>query len=373
MSIKKQKRIVVKIGSNVIASRQKGFDEKRMEEISGELAELIGEGHELFLVSSGAILCGVEKLGLTTFPETLPMKQAAAAVGQSQLMWAYERLFGRHKIKVAQILLTREDIANRRRFLNARNTLLTLLENKVLPIINENDTVATDEIKLGDNDTLAGQVAHLVDASLLIILSDVDGLYTKDPRKDKTAQRICVVEEVTKKIEKMADREGPHGGTGGMASKVAAAKAAAAFGVTTLILNGTRPGLIKHALYGSEIGTRFLPHPTKRSSKKHWIAHSLKAKGILWIDPGAAEAILRRGKSLLPSGVIKVEGVFDVGDAVLCKTEEGKEIAKGLTNYSAFEMMKIAGAHSSRIEAILGYKSTDEAMHRDHLVAFHES
>ncbi len=371
-SLKSHKRIVVKIGSNVIASHGTGFNERRIEGISTEIAELIGEGRELFLVSSGAILCGVEKLGLTSLPKTLPMKQAAAAVGQSQLMWAYERLFGRHKIKVGQVLLTREDIANRRRFLNARNTLLTLLENQILPIINENDTVATDEINLGDNDMLAGQVAHLVDASLLIVLSDVDGLYTKDPRKDKTARRISVVEEVTMEIEKIAGHKGNPGGTGGMASKVATAKTAAAFGVTTLILNGTCPGLIKRALHGEgdEMGTLFLPRQTKRSSKKHWIAQSLKAKGVLLIDSGAVEAILKKGKSLLPLGVIEVEGVFDVGDAVLCKTEEGVEIAKGLTNYSASEMIKIKKVHSSKIEAILGYKSTDEVIHRDNLVVF---
>ncbi len=263
MVLKKHKRIVIKIGSSVIASPEKGFDEKRMEGITQEIAELIGEGHELFLVSSGAILCGVKKLGLTTYPKTLPMKQAAAAVGQCQLIWSYEQLFSRHKIKVAQVLLTGDDIVSRKRLLNARNTLMTLLKNKVLPIINENDTVATEEITLGDNDALAGQVAQRVGATLLVILSDVNGLYTKDPRKDKTAEQIAIVPAVTKSIEKLAGSTSAHGGRGGMASKIATAKTASAFGITTIILNGTIPGLIKRALNGETVGTIFLP-PSKR-------------------------------------------------------------------------------------------------------------
>lgn len=250
---------MVKIGSNVIASRERGLDETRMEEIACEISEMRRCGATLFIVSSGAILCGAKAMGLTDFPETLPMKQAAAAVGQSCLMWAYERLFIRHQIKVAQILLTRNDLSNKNRYLNARNTLLALLNNKILPIINENDTVATEEIKFGDNDALAGQVTGLVNATLLVILSDVDGLYTEDPRKNKKAERIFVVERVTRKIEMMAGKTGYIGGTGGMASKVATAKKVAASGVTTLILNGTRPGMMKQAFQGEELGTLFLP------------------------------------------------------------------------------------------------------------------
>ena len=327
---------------------------------------------EFILVSSGAILCGAKKLGWTQI-KTLPMKQAAASVGQSQLMWAYERLFGRYNINVAQILLTKEDIANRKRFLNARNTLMTLLTNKVLPIINENDTVATKEIQFGDNDALAGQVALLADASLLIILSDVDGLFTHDPRRDKTAQLIPVVDAVTKKIEKMAGPLGQAGGTGGMSSKVAAAKSAALFGVTTVIVNGTKPGVLTQLFQGEQPGTLFLPNPSKRSSKKHWIADGLKTKGTLTLDAGATEAILKKGKSLLPSGVISVNGNFREGDAVACQSPSGEIVAKGLTHYNTSDMIKIRGAHSSQIEAILGYKSADEAIHRDNLVLFNES
>jgi glutamate 5-kinase len=265
--LKQHKRIVVKIGSNVIASREKGLDEKRMKAIALEIGAMRQEGYEIFIVSSGAILCGTKTLGMTHAPKTLPMKQAAAAVGQSRLMWAYERLFSRHQIKVAQILLTRNDLENQTRFLNARNTLLALLHHQVLPIINENDTVATEEIQFGDNDALAGRVTHLIDASLLVILSDVDGLYTKDPRTTKTAERISFIEKVTPKIEKMAggtphakvSSQSSRGGTGGMVSKVATAKKVAASGVTTLILNGTRAGLIKRSFDGEDVGTVFLP------------------------------------------------------------------------------------------------------------------
>jgi glutamate 5-kinase len=366
--LQKNKRIVIKIGSSIIASYEKGLREERMAEIAEEVAALRTEGHEIFLVSSGAILCGMEKLGLTRRPKIIPLKQAAAAVGQSRLMWAYERHFERFQINVAQVLLTREDIADRKRFINARNTLMTLLEHDILPIINENDTVTVDEIKLGDNDNLAAQITHLVDASLLVILSDVDGLFTADPRKNPEATLIPLIEEVTPEIERVAGEPGAISGTGGMATKVQAAKNVAAYGVTTLIINGTVSSLMRRAFQGESIGTLFLPKPVRLTSKKHWIAHSLKVKGEVVLDAGAVEAILKKGKSLLPSGIREIVGKFEVGDAIRCLTPDGKEIAKGLTNYSASEMMLIKGIHSSEIEKKLGYKSTDEVIHRDHLV-----
>lgn len=364
----KNKRIVIKIGSSIIASREKGLREERMAEIAEEVSLLRSEGHEIFLVSSGAILCGMEKLGLTRRPKTIPLKQAAAAVGQSRLMWAYEKHFEKFQINVAQVLLTREDIADRKRFINARNTLMTLLEHGILPIINENDTVTVDEIKLGDNDHLAAQITHLVDASLLVILSDVDGLFTADPRKNPEATLIPLIEEITPEIEGIAGEPGAISGTGGMATKVQAAKSVAAYGVTTLIVNGTAPGLMQRAFQGESIGTLFLPKPVRLTSKKHWIAHSLKVKGEVVLDAGAVEAILKKGKSLLASGIREITGKFEVGDAIRCLTSEGKEIAKGLTNYSASEMILIKGIHSSQIEKKLGYKSTDEVIHRDNLV-----
>lgn len=364
----KNKRIVIKIGSSVIASQDKGLNEARLAGIAEEVAMLRDEGHELLLVSSGAILCGTEKLGLSERPRTIPMKQAAAAVGQSRLMWAYERLFERFEIKVAQILLTHDGITDRKRFINARNTLMTLLEYGVLPIINENDTVTVDEIKMGDNDNLAAQVAHLVDASLLIAFSDVNGLYTEDPRKNPSAECLSLVEAVTDRIQAMAGGSGQFGGTGGMTSKVKMARDVAAYGVTTLIINGTVPGLLKRAFQGEVVGTLFLPQPIRLSSKKQWIAYSLKIKGELTLDHGAADALVKKGRSLLPSGIHAVRGRFGMGDAVRCLSPEGKEIARGLTNYSASEMMKIKGLHSSQVEAILGYKGADEVIHRDNLV-----
>ncbi len=369
-NLHQSKRIVIKIGSSVIASRDQGLNEVRLSEIAAEIARLRDEGHELLLVSSGAVLCGAEKLGLSESPRSIPMKQAAAAVGQSRLMWAYERLFSQHGMKVAQILLTHDGITNRRRFINARNTLLTLLEHQILPVVNENDTVTVDEIKMGDNDNLAAQVAHLVDASLLIVFSDVDGLFTEDPRKNRTATRLNVVASVTDKIEKMAGGTGFRGGTGGMATKVRMARKVASYGVTTLILNGTMPGLLRKAFSGEAIGTLFLPEETRRSSRKHWIAASLKAKGDLVLDSGAIEAITKKGRSLLPSGIAAIKGQFEVGDALRCLSPEGKEVARGLTNYNASEMMKIQGRHSNRIEGLLGYKGADEVIHRDNLVVF---
>lgn len=364
----KNKRIVIKIGSSIIASHEKGLREERMAGIAEEVSLLRSEGHEIFLVSSGAILCGMETLGLTRRPKTIPLKQAAAAVGQSRLMWAYEKHFEKFQINVAQVLLTREDIADRKRFINARNTLMTLLEHGIMPIINENDTVTVDEIKLGDNDHLAAQITHLVDASLLVILSDVDGLFTADPRKKPEATLIPLIEEITPEIEGIAGAPGAISGTGGMATKVQAAKSVAAYGVTTLIVNGTVPGLMRRAFQGESIGTLFLPKPVRLTSKKHWIAHSLKVKGEVVLDAGAVEAILKKGKSLLASGIREITGKFEVGDAIRCLTSDGKEIAKGLTNYSASEMIQIKGIHSSQIEKKLGYKSTDEVIHRDNLV-----
>ncbi len=367
-SLKKNRRIVLKIGSSVIASHDKGINEARLSQIAGEVSTLREAGHELLIVSSGSVLCGREILGLSGPPKTIPMKQAAAAVGQSRLMWTYERLFKPFSIKVAQILLTHDGIADRRRFINARNTLLTLLEHRILPIINENDTVTVDEIKMGDNDNLAAQVAHLVDASLLIVFSDVDGLYTEDPVKNPKAERLSVVEAVTEEIELIAGASSNASGTGGMATKIKMARDVADYGVTTLILNGTIPGLIKKAFEGDSVGTLFLPQQSRRSSRKHWIASSLKTKGRLILDEGAVEALISKGRSLLPSGVTAIWGTFGTGDAVCCISPTGREIARGLTNYSASEMMQIKGHQSSTIETLLGYKGADEVIHRDNLV-----
>jgi glutamate 5-kinase len=310
----------------------------------------------------------MEKLGYTTRPRTIDLKQATAAVGQSRLMKTYEDHFSRHREVVAQILLTHEDLAHRRRFLNARNTLLTLLRLGIVPIINENDTVAVDEIKVGDNDNLSALVTNLVEADLLVILTNIEGLCDADPRTHPDARCIPVVEDID------MDLAGVAGGTdgpmcvGGMASKIQAARKTARFGIPTLIACGTREGILHQILKGKEVGTLILPKKRVLSSRKHWIVFNVKAKGEVFVDDGARRAILQRGKSLLPSGVVRIEGSFDRGDAVACVDPSGKEFARGLVSYSAAELEKIRGLRTGQIEKALGFKYSDEVIHRDDLV-----
>jgi glutamate 5-kinase len=365
-TIRSARRIVLKVGSSLLASRSAGLNAERIERLARDIVELKGQGREVVLVSSGAIICGVEKLGLKEYPKSLPLKQAAAAAGQSRLMWAYEKTFERTGHKVAQVLLTREDLASRVRFLNSRHTLRALLELGVVPIVNENDTVAVDEIKVGDNDTLAGMVAHLVDADLLVILSDVEGLYNDDPRRNPGASLIPVVTEVTPEIERLAG--GAFEGTGGMRTKVLAARKAAAYGVATAIVSGEAVDCIASLFSGRPFGTLFLPREERLSSRKQWIGYTTRAKGTLRLDDGAVVALKRNGKSLLPSGITDVEGDFDSGDAVLCVDGAGSEFAKGLANYSAEAIGKIKGSKTTEIRRILGYKDYDEVIHRDNLV-----
>lgn len=366
--LKNSRRIVIKIGSRIIASRGAGLNKARIEKLAREILKLRKRKCDVAIVSSGAILAGMEKLGLSERPKTMPLKQAAAAVGQSQLMWLFEKTFKVHKTLVAQILLTGEDLSDRKRFLNSRNTFITLFENGVIPIVNENDTVSIDEIKFGDNDHLAALVTNLIDADLLIILTDVDGLFTEDPRINPDAELISYVEELTPEMEKSASGSATLEGTGGMSSKVAAAKKVGAYGVPALLLNGTHPEILSEAFDGKPVGTLFDLKGDKLNSRKHWIAFSMKSKGEIRLDPGAAVALLSRGKSLLPSGILSVKGTFASGDAVTCVDPDGKEIAKGLVNYPAAELVKIKGIKSSAIENVLGYKFSDEAIHRDNLV-----
>jgi glutamate 5-kinase len=366
--LKEARRIVLKVGSRLVASKDIGLHTERIEQLAGELAGLKTAGKEIVMVSSGAIICGIEKLGLRTYPKSLPMKQAAAAVGQSRLMWAYEKAFEKEGVKVAQILLTRDDLTNRARFLNSRHTLTALLEFGVVPIINENDTVAVEEIKFGDNDNLAGMVAHLVDADMLVILSDVDGLYSSDPRRNPSAELISVVPEVTVEVERLAGGTVSFEGTGGMRTKVMAAKQAASYGVATIIMSGERLEHLSAVFEGKDIGTLFLPKEQQLTSRKHWIAHTSKPKGTIVLDDGAVEALVRRGKSLLPSGITAVHGAFEAGDNVACLDRNGREIAKGLVNYSSQAIAKIMGLKTTEIQQTLGYKDYDEVIHRDNLV-----
>jgi glutamate 5-kinase len=366
--IKRARRIVVKVGSSLVTSRQAGLRLEQIERLAEDICAVRSNGREVLLVSSGAIVSGIQKLGLTSYPKSLPIKQAAAAVGQSRLMWAYEKAFERLGGKVAQILLTHEDLANRRRFLNARHTLTTLIDLGVTPIINENDTVAVDEIRFGDNDTLAGLVAHLVDADLLIILSDVDGLYSEDPRKNPAATLIPLVTEINKDIEKRAGVSTTFEGTGGMATKIQAAKKVGEYGVATLIMNGSAPLVLSRVFDGADEGTLILPADRRLNSRKHWIAFTLKPKGHITVDDGAREALTRKGKSLLASGIVEVRGEFDAGDAVLCTDHQGQEFAKGLVNVASGTLQKIKGLKTEEIRKAAGLQEYEEVIHRDNLV-----
>ncbi len=361
-------RIVIKIGSNILTDKRGGLNQRRVHALAGDVAAICKEGHEVVIVSSGAIAAGMKKLALKEKPKEIRLKQAAAAVGQSSLMWAYEKSFGEFGYKVAQILLTRGIFSYRLTYLNAKNTLMTLLSYGVIPIINENDTVSTDEIKFGDNDQLAALVSGIIDAERLIILSDVDGLYPSDPKKNPDADVIPFVDEITSDLESMAGGAGSAVGTGGMYSKILAAKKAVSYGIKVNIISGRKKGLIISLLKGVHHGTEFKPQTKRISSRKGWIAYAIKPKGSLIIDEGAVSAILKAGKSLLPSGIVKVEGVFDTGDAVYFVDFHDNRIAKGIVNYSSQDIEKIKGRKTSEIETILGYKYSDEVVHRDNLV-----
>jgi glutamate 5-kinase len=362
------KRVVIKIGSRVLTGEDSGLDETIMGSIAAQVAHLRQGGREVIIVSSGAIAAGRKELGLEERPRTIPQKQATAAVGQTRLMHAYENAFAPHGFKVGQLLLTREDLADRHRFLNARATIDTLLGYGVIPVINENDTVVVDEIKFGDNDNLSALVTNLVDAHLLMILTDIDGYFSADPRTDPDARLIPLVKKITKEVEQAACGSGSSVGTGGMATKVAAARRAGQYGVPTFMLNGKSPELIARAFAGDEVGTLFLPAVRSLTSRKHWIAHTLRPTGRIIVDAGAKAAISNQGRSLLPSGVIQVEGAFNRGACVRVCGVDNMEFARGIVDYSHAEIRAIHGRRSSEIEEILGYRYGDEIIHRDNLV-----
>ena len=326
------------------------------------------QGRQVVIVSSGAIASGIRKVGLSEMPKTIPQKQAAAAVGQGSLIQAYEEAFSHYDLKVAQILLTSDDLINRRRYLNARHTLQTLLDWGIIPVVNENDTVVVDEIKFGDNDNLSALIAQLTEADLLVALTDMDGLYDSDPRKHQNASVVSVVHRIDEQVEGFAGGQPGRLGTGGMVSKLLAAKKVTAAGVPMIIGNGRNRYVLKQIFDGEEVGTLFLPAGRRLSSKKQWIAHTLKPQGDIILDGGAAEALKSRGKSLLSTGIIGLRGEFEVGSPVRCLNNEEEVIGIGLVNYSADEIDKIKGVRSHRIEDILGYKHSDEVIHRDNFV-----
>jgi glutamate 5-kinase len=365
--LKNAKRVVVKVGSNLLTA-QSDLNTSAIESISQQICVLLDMGLEVLLVSSGAMAAGLRKMGLKQRPDQIPQRQAVAAVGQSGLMHAYEKAFGRRDKKVAQILLTSEDLNNRERYLNARNALYALLAWKVVPIINENDTVKVDEIKLGDNDNLSAMIALLMDADFLINLTDIDGLYTKDPRTHPEAQLITEVTTFKKELEDYAGDIPGALGTGGMLSKIKAARKVTAAGVPMIIAKGDKPGILVRLFNGERHGTYFVPKEKKMARRKCWIAYTLKAKGSLVIDEGAARAIVLNGKSLLPGGITAVEGEFGVGAPVRFKDQRQQHLGIGLVNYSASEIRAIMGLRTSQIKERLGSKPYDEVIHRDNLV-----
>jgi glutamate 5-kinase len=360
------RRLVVKVGTSLITAPASGPDPDRIAALAMELAAA-REGREVVLVSSGAIATGMARLALPARPRSIPEKQAAAAVGQSALMWHYEAAFKRHGIAVGQVLLTAQDIADRARYLNARNTLLALLRFGVVPIVNENDTVAVEEIKVGDNDNLSALVASLIDADLLVLLTDVEGLYTSDPASNPGAQVLDTVEAVTDDVMRLVYDGTGAAAVGGMATKLQAAQKAAAAGVPMVIASGRKQGVLGRVLRGETVGTYFAPKTDRLGARKRWIAFAVTPQGRLTVDAGALQALTHQGKSLLPSGVVEIEGDFAAGE-VVALVGGGREFARGLVNFDAGELRRIRGAKTRDIETRLGYKSFDEVIHRDNLV-----
>lgn len=365
--LKQAQRVVIKVGSNVLTARS-SLNLYTIDSISRQICVLLDKGLEVLLVSSGAMAAGLRKMGMDRRPDEIPKRQAIAALGQSGLINAYEEAFGRCGKRVAQILLTSEDLTSRKRYLNARNTLYTLLHWKVVPIINENDTIMVEEIKLGDNDNLAAVITLLMDADFLINLTDIDGLYTKDPRTHVDAQLIPEVTSFKKEIETFATNIPGALGRGGMSSKIKAAKKVTAAGIPMIIAKGDKPDILLELFEGHARGTYFAPRKKKLASRKCWIAYTLTPKGVLVVDTGAARALVESGKSLLPSGIVDVEGEFGVGAAVAFRNQQGDQLGVGLVNYGAADVRLIKGLKTGQIKNQLGAKPYDEVIHRDNLV-----
>ncbi len=368
-TVQSAQRIVVKVGSSLVTNEGKGLDGAAIANWANQFAQLRAMGKQLVMVSSGAIAEGMKRLAWPRRPTNMHELQAAAAVGQMGLAQVYESSFRIHDIQTAQVLLTHADLADRSRYLNARSTLLTLLRLGVVPVINENDTVVTDEIKFGDNDTLGALVANLIDADVLVILTDQQGLYSADPRKDASARLIAVARAGDAALESMAGGAGSQFGRGGMITKVLAAKRAAMSGASTVIASGREPDVLVRLARNETIGTRLEAPTAKLSARKQWMADHLQMRGKLLLDAGAVRALRDEGKSLLPIGVLGVEGDFARGEVVACVAPDGAEVARGLVNYSAAEARLIARKPSSQIESILGFIEEAELIHRDNLVS----
>jgi glutamate 5-kinase len=367
----KARRVVLKLGSAVLTATY-GLNLPLIQRLVAEIAALRRQDRQFVLVSSGAVAAGVHKLRLSEKPQGIPQQQAVAAAGQSTLMYTYEEAFAAHGVKVAQILLTHDDLAARSRFLNARNTLFTLLQWGVVPIINENDTVATEELKFGDNDNLAALICNLVEADLLILLTNTDGLYARDPREDPQAPLLTLVETTDPQLAKAAGRRPSALGRGGMLSKIQAVKKAGAIGIPSLIANGLTPGILEMLFAGKEVGTFCLPQAQKLKSRQYWLAYNVAPEGAILVDTGAREALVHAGKSLLPAGILEVFGGFRKGAPVSLMDPDGQTFAIGLTNYSSRDINRIKGKKTQEIAQALGHKDYDEVIHRDNLVVFPE-
>ena len=366
--VARAKRIVVKIGSSLVTDDGRGLDHAAVARWAGEIAQLARGGRELVLVSSGAIAEGIQRLGWKSRPRAMHELQAAAAVGQMGLVQAYEAAFAKFGLHTAQVLLTHEDLADRRRYLNARSTLRTLIGLHVIPIINENDTVTTDEIRVGDNDTLGALVTNLIEADVLILLTDQPGLFDRDPRRYPDAKLVATARADDPALEAMAGGAGSTMGRGGMLTKVQAARRAARSGASTVIACGREPDVLTRLAAGEALGTQLVAERQMLAARKQWLADHVQLAGRIRLDDGAVRALLRDGKSLLPIGVTGVEGAFQRGEVVGCFAPDGREIARGLVNYDAGEALRIMRKPSSEIESVLGYVDEPELIHRDNLV-----
>ncbi len=367
-ALKSARRIVVKVGSSLVTNEGRGLDEQAIGQWSQELALLVKEGRELIMVSSGAIAEGMKRLGWRVRPKEVNELQAAAAVGQMGLVQMYESKLRSCGVGSAQVLLTHADLADRERYLNARSTLLTLLKLGVVPVINENDTVVNDEIKFGDNDTLGALVANLVEADALVILTDQKGLYTADPRRDPAAEFVYQAQAGDPRLEVMAGGAGSGIGTGGMITKILAAKRAAGSGASTVIAWGREPRVLERLCAGEAIGTSLLAHTPKHQARKRWMADHLQLRGAVVVDDGAVDKIVGEGKSLLPIGMTAVEGDFSRGDVIAVCNTMGREVARGLANYGSAEARLLCRKSSADFERLLGYVAESEMIHRDNLV-----
>jgi len=364
--IKIAKRVVVKVGSNVLTATD-GLNLYTVRSISRQICHLKDQGLEVILVTSGAMAVGLKKIGLTARPGDTPGRQAVAAVGQAGLIMEYDHAFDRYGAKVAQVLLTSDDLNDRKRYLNVRNTLYTLLEWNVIPIINENDSVKVESIQFGDNDNLAAMITLLMDADLYINMTDIEGLFTRDPRRHEDAELIEEVQSIDEKIRKIAGRIPGDLGTGGMQTKIKAAEKVTAVGTPMIIADGTRKDTLIRLFAGDNLGTFFVPRKKRLARRKCWIGYSVRPEGILRIDPGAAAAIVTGGKSLLPSGITGVEGDFDVGAPVECRAPDDTALGVGLVNYRSRDIRRIMGLKTRQIASVLNDQPYDEVIHRDNL------